>query len=359
MIVYGAKVSYFTGKFESYLRYREIGYEYRPLDLKLYRSVIPAQLGATQYPSVELDDGRWMSDTTPMIAWLEEGLPEPPVIPDDPVQRYLSLLIEDYADEWLWRPAMYYRWSFAPDRYLAGTRLAEEIIRVPGVPLAARRRWVARRQERLFVSGDGVDGSNRAHVESGYLNLLDRLEAVFAERPFMLGERPTIADFGLMGPFWRHFVHDPTPARLMQDRAPAVFEWAARTWNARVGRDGGKPLAAGVPEEWGPLLDEIGGTHLEALAQNAAAFTAGEKKHDLHVQGVTYPGIPTSPYRPWCLRRLQQGFRDLPEEASETVRVILESHGCWEPLWRLTEFRCDHDPEGKAPFCQATRMVRD
>ena len=26
----------------------------------------------------------------------------------------------------------------------------------------------------------------------------------------MLGGRPTIADIGLMGPFWRHFVHDPT-----------------------------------------------------------------------------------------------------------------------------------------------------
>lgn len=199
--------------------------------------------------------------------------------------RYLSLLVEDYADEWLWRPAMYYRWSFAPDRYLASTRLAEEIIRIPGVPLGARRRWVAKRQERLFVSGDGVDASNRRHVESSYLNLLDWLEAIFSHRPFMLGERPTIADFGLMGPFWRHFVHDPTPARLMQDRAPAVFEWAARTWNARVSRDGGRPLESGIPGDWGPLLKEIGETHLEALAQNAAAYTAGEEKHDLRVQG--------------------------------------------------------------------------
>lgn len=60
MIVYGAKVSYFTGKFETYLRWREIDYRYEPLDLRLYRSVIPKELGATQYPSVKLDDGRWM-----------------------------------------------------------------------------------------------------------------------------------------------------------------------------------------------------------------------------------------------------------------------------------------------------------
>ena len=77
MIVFGAKVSYFTGKFESYLRWRGIEYAYRPLGMHQYRSVIPKKLGATQYPSVELDDGRWMSDTTPMIAWLEQGLPGP------------------------------------------------------------------------------------------------------------------------------------------------------------------------------------------------------------------------------------------------------------------------------------------
>jgi glutathione S-transferase len=359
MIVYGARVSYFTGKFEAYLRYREIPYEYRPLDLRRYRFVIPRHLGATQYPSVELEDGRWMSDTTPMIAWLERGRSGPGVFPADPVQRYLSLLVEDYADEWLWRPAMHYRWSYAPDRFLAGTRLAEEIVRMRGVPMTLRRRWVARRQAQLFVSGDGVSDETRSQVEGTYLTLIGRLERIFARRPFMLGGRPTIADFGLMGPFWRHFVHDPTPARIMQERAPAVFEWAARTWNARVSRIGDSPLSQGVPDDWGPILDEIGQTHLVALAENAAAYDRGEKSHDLSVQGVTYRGIPTSAYRPWCLDRLQQGFRGLPEPASTAVRGLLERHGCWEPLWRTTGFTCDHDPAGTAPFCRATRMVRD
>ena len=359
MIVYGAKISYFTGKLETYLRYREIEYEYRPLDSRLYRSVVPRQLGATQYSSVELEDGRWMSDTTPMIAWLEAERPGAEVIPGDPVQRYLSLLIEDYADEWLWRPAMHYRWSYAPDRYLASTRLAEEIVRVPGVPQGRRRRWVARRQDRLFVSGDGIDARTREHAEGSYLRLLDRLQSIFSDRPFMLGDRPTIADVGLMGPFWRHFVHDPTPARLMQDRAPAVYEWAARTWNARAGELGTRPLLDGVPDDWEPVLREIGETHLEALAVNANAYTEGTPKHDLTVQGTTYRGIPTSAYRPWCLRQLQSGFRELPADAGERVRGILERHGCWEPLWRIEDFRCEHDPDGTAPFCRATRMVRD
>jgi glutathione S-transferase len=358
MIVYGAKISYFTGKFETYLRYKGIEYEYRPLDSGMYR-VVPKHLGTTQYPSVELDDGRWMSDTTPMIAWLEERHPEPEVIPREPVQRYLSLLVEDYADEWLWRPAMHYRWSYAPDRYLAGTRLADEIVLVRGVPHSQRRRWVSKRQDKLFVSGDGIDERTREHAEGSYLRLLDWMQATLAGRPFMLGERPTIADIGLMGPFWRHFVHDPTPAQLMQERAPAVFEWAARTWNSRGEELGERPLVAGIPADWDPLLREIGETHLEALAANAVAYTDGSAEHDLAVQGTTYRATPTSAYRPWCLRQLQLHFEQLPDEPARAVRAILENHGCWEPLWRVTDFRCDHDPDGTAPFCKATRMVRD
>jgi glutathione S-transferase len=359
VIVYGAKISYFTGKFEAYLRYREIPYTYRALDSRLYRKVVPKHLGATQYPSVELEDGRWMSDTTPMIAWLERARPGPEVIPDDSVQRFVSLLVEDYADEWLWRPAMHYRWSYAPDRFLASTRLADEIVTVPGIPHSRRRKWVAKRQTKLFVAGDGVDARTREYTESSYLRLLEMLEPIFAARPFMLGDRPTIADIGLMGPFWRHFVHDPTPAQLMQERAPATFAWAARTWAARGSKLGERPLLDGVPADWAPLLEEIGATHLEALATNATAYTASERTHDLTVQGVTYRDVPTSAYRPWCLRQLQREYELLPAPAAERVRSTLEGHGCWEPLWRVTDFACEHDPEGTAPFCKATRMVRD
>jgi glutathione S-transferase len=359
MVVYGARISYFTGKLETYLRYREIPYEYRPLDARLYRKVVPEALGATQYPSVRLEDGRWMSDTTPMIAWLEAERPEPPVYPADPVQRFFGLLVEDYADEWLWRPAMHYRWSYAVDRHLASSRLADEIVRIPGVPHSRRRRWVARRQDRLFVRGDGIGARTREHAEGCYLRLLGWLEEIFTRRPFMLGERPTIADVGLMGPFWRHFVHDPTPARVMQDRAPAVFEWAARMWGARAGALADRPLLDGVPDDWEPLLREIGATHLEALSANAAAYASGERRHDLTVQGVTYRDVPTSAYRPWCLAQLRARYEELAEPASADARGLLEQTGCWEPLWRLEEIRSDHDPLGTAPFCRATRMVRD
>jgi glutathione S-transferase len=67
--VYGCNISYFTGKLEAYLRYRAIDYTNLPTvgnEKKLL-----AGAGVVQMPVVQLDDGRWMSDTTPMLAWLD------------------------------------------------------------------------------------------------------------------------------------------------------------------------------------------------------------------------------------------------------------------------------------------------
>lgn len=359
MLVLGSEISYFTGKFETYLRYKELPYTYRGLDLVHYYWTVPRRLGATEYPTVRLADGRWMSDTTPMISWLEGEHPGRPVIPQEPVQRYLALLIEDFADEWLWRPAMYYRWSHADDRRLAAASLAREVVRFP-IPLAVRKLLVAGRQTHLFVTHDGVnDRATREHAHAAYTRLLDMLEPIFTARPFILGQRPTIADIGLMGPFWRHFAHDPTTAKLMQDRAPSTFAWAARTWSARASRLADLELLAGIPPDLSPLLTEIGQAHLEALAANAAAHGAGRTTHDLTVQGVTYRSVPTSAYRVWCLEQLRERFASLDAPAAGEVRTVLERHGCWEPLWRIDGLASGHDPDGTAPFCRVTRMVRD
>jgi glutathione S-transferase len=358
VIVYGSEHSYFTGKLEAYLRYKEIPYERRPLGVWMYSWKLPRLLGGAQLPTVQLADGRWMTDTTPMIAWLEEQRPEPAVIPAGGPLRFAALLVEDFGDEWLWRPAMHFRWSNAPDRALLSRQLASEVVRLP-LPLALRRRWFARRQRRLFVAGDGVDVRTRAHVEASYTRVLDILEPALGSRPFLLGQRPTIADIGLHGSMFRHFSLDPTPARIMRDRAPAVYEWVARVWAARGGRIGSAPLAAAFPADLEPLLREAGETHLPMLAANAAALAAGRRSHDFTVQGVTYRDVPTSRYRVWTLDRLRRGLLDLGGDERAATKALLDRTGCLEPLLAAEPPPSGHDPAGRAPFSGVSRMVRD
>ena len=302
MLVYGLDVSYFTGKFEAYLRYKEIPHRRVELSTALFRKVA-AQTGLAQMPAVELPDGRWMTDTTPMIEWLEEQYPAAPVVPADPVQAFASHLLEDYADEWLWRPALHYRWSHADDARLLSARIAREMLHDVPLPFALRRQMILRRQIRKYVKGDGVTRVTRGHVESVYLNTLDRLQAILSARPYLLGQRPTLADFGFFGPMFRHFALDPTPARIMRDRAPAVFEWVARLWNARASRLGDTPLETAMPADWLPLLKDAGQTYLPYLAANAEAYDAGKTHFEVRIEDVVYR-LPVSRYRVWCLERL-------------------------------------------------------
>ncbi len=350
MRVYGSQISYFTGKLEAYLRYKEIPYDFVPMT-PLVRNKVGRRTGATQMPAVELDDGRWITDTTPMIAWFESQYPEPPVIPHDPLQAFVSRLVEDYADEWLWRPALHYRWSYRGDALLLSRRIVDEIIHSVPVPGALKRFAIRQRQLRRYVRGDGVTAATREHVEGIYLRSLDQLSAILASRQFLLGDRPTLADFGFFASMFRHFGLDPTPAAIMLTRAPAVYEWLARMWNARGSQTLGA-IVAGVPPEWSPLLREIGDAYLPYLCANAEAWKARGKRFDVEIQRTLYRALPVSRYRVWCLERLRAHFDALTGVARDDAKALLEAHGCWEPLWRVDAPASGYDASGEAPFAR-------
>lgn len=360
MGVYGSKISYYTGKFEAYLRYRGIPYESFPTvphNKKLIEGV-----GIVQMPVVQLADGRWMTDTTPMIAWLESQSEHASIYPEDPVLNFIALLIEDYADEWLWRSAMHYRWTYRISRQYAAEFLYEELLR--GTPIVAGRfplprragiNMLKRRQLNGFVRGDGVSDATRFHADRTYLTALDRMEAILERRPFLLGNTPTIADFGMMAPMFRHFSQDPTPAEIMRERAPKVYEWVARMWTVKP--KGDEPsLINSVDQGLGAFLDEICETHLEQHRQNAAAVSAGQDRFEMKIQDCTYSDVPSSRYRVWCLENLRAAWQDLSSEDAARLKNVLNSEFA-SIIWDDNSFLTSgYDANKAAPFNRAINV---
>lgn len=350
MIVYGSRVSYYTGKLEAYLRYKGLDYrlEGTPYDRA---DELKEKVGAVQMPIVDREDGRWMSDTTPILLELEKEVPAHPIMPEDPVVAFFAALIEDYADEWLWRSAMHYRWSYHYSRELLSHILVDEISVPVKLPRFIVRRMIRRRQTKFFTTRDGVNAATWDHVEQGYFNALDALSAILAETPYILGDRPSLADFGMMAPMFRHFSQDPDPEEIMRTRAPLVYEWVARMWRAKQVPDG--TFVSDIPPYMQPLLKEICETHLVQLRENATGFAAGQDGFEMTVQGCTYDRITVSRYRVWCLECLRERFAALNPEAQAKVKALLaypDANILWQPsLDAKSGFNEDnHLPYGRA-----------
>jgi hypothetical protein len=142
---------------------------------------------------------------------------------------------------------------------------------------------------------------------------------VLATRPFLFGERPVAADFGLFGSMFRHFSSDPTPADILREQAPAVLAWTGRLWNAHPGRIGAAPLPATAPRDLDPLLQLAARDHLAELDANASAAAGGLKVARFRRGGVDWR-LTVSPYRVQCLADLQVAFAALG--AAERAEVL-------------------------------------
>lgn len=304
-------------------------------------------------PVIQLPDGRWMNDTTPMMLWFENEHPEHSVLPEDPVSQFFVRLLEDYADEWMWRPAINSRWQNKQDRRYYQQLFPTEFIGAKGFIQKAQSLVINRHMHQTFLEGDGITEQNREHVWSIYTDTLKRLEAIFTVQPFLLGDKPCLADFGFFGSMFWHFGSDPTPSRIMHEQAPGVFEWVGRLWNAKGEKlsNGNFNIRPGTsPEIWSELLQDVGQSYLPYLQANAAAFKSGAKRFNHSVSGYNYPGMQVSPYRVWCLEQLQTALFELTTAEQLAVKEVLETTDGWSALLSHQDVESDYDAERLAPF---------
>ena len=348
-------ISYFSGKMQAYLAFKGIAHRTHEITWAELVDRVAPRTGLVEVPVVECADGTFLRDTTAMIEWFERQYPAASVLPDDPGAAFVCRLLEDYADEGLWRPALYYRWAFPKDAELYARRFTEDFLSYPLTPAAVLRRTVRDRQQRVYLRGEGITSANRADVERHYTDELADLEAIFRRRPFLFGERPSLADFGYFASMFRHFGIDPTPARIMRNTAPAVYEWVARMWNARGSRLGGTAFASsdgGLPADLEPLLARAARRYLPTLHANARAVADGRSHYSVSLEGLEYPQMRAVPFQAWRRTVLQRELAALTSAEAPPVRAMLERTGCLP--WLERDGTLDHRyPDGDAlPHCR-------
>lgn len=322
--LYKLDLSYFSGKLEAYLRYKEIPHKIVHCTLQDFHE-IGRKTGTQKVPAIEMSNGQWLFDTTPMIQWLDKQHSPAPVFPDDPALRFIALLIEDYGDEWLWRPAMWWRWVPKISRVTLGRSIARLYSRFLAIPLGF---CFARRQLHEWVWGDGVTRQNSHQVRDMLFRELEFLEAQLEKQPFVLGSHPSIADYGYYGSFFRHFGCDPVSSEVIRRHGPNTYEWLARLWNAKHSELDSK-VEWQWPNDahWQPLLERIAQDYLPYLHQNAVAFRKHRKRFDYEGDNFVFRNTATNKYRVWCRQELQREFSLLGSQDQARLEALFADAG--------------------------------
>ena len=357
VILYGSGISYFTGKMENYFQIRSIPYVRRVAAYPSFEKKMKKMVGVHQMPAVVLPDGRWMTDTTKMIQWFESKHNKSSILPKNPVQNFICLLIEDWADEWWWRPAMHYRWHYKEGAEFASDHLAKELLGTFPAPHFLKKMFLARRQRKGYTVGDGISQDNKDAVEANVRNLFSNLEKIFSKRPFIFGEIPSLADIGLSGPFYRHFALDPVPLKIIKSEAPSILNWLDALQNTQLKNSEHGYIEDDLPGDLDPLLEEIGGIYLPYLCKNVQAVKSKKKYFEFSSGELNIRKARFSQYRVWCLKELQKKFCSLPEDDQSKVEQMLRKYDCWEPLWMHKELPLEVMQEEGLPFWADRKMI--
>ena len=342
---------------ENYFQIRSIPYVRRVDAYPSFEKKMKKMVGVHQMPAVVLPDGRWMTDTTKMIQWFESKHNKSSILPKNPVQNFICLLIEDWADEWWWRPAMHYRWHYKEGAEFASDHLAKELLGTFPAPHFLKKMFLARRQRKGYTVGDGISQDNKDAVEANVRNLFSNLEKIFSKRPFIFGEIPSLADIGLSGPFYRHFALDPVPLKIIKSEAPSILNWLDALQNTQLKNSEHGYIEDDLPGDLDPLLEEIGGIYLPYLCKNVQAVKSKKKYFEFSSGELNIRKARFSQYRVWCLKELQKKFCSLPEDDQSKVEQMLRKYDCWEPLWMHKELPLEVMQEERLPFWADRKMI--
>ena len=348
-ILYGMPGSLYTAKARSYLRKQGLPLEERaPGDRRFTTEIVPVT-GRWIIPVLQTPSGEIVQDGTDIIDHVEQtGLATRSAYPTEPVAKVVCLIFELFGGEGLLRPAMHYRWNFDGDNL---PFLERDFVNAlfPGADAETRAGVFARSSGlmRKAAAGFGVTPDSFAQVEASYLDLLDRLDAHFAVYPYLLGDSPTIGDYGLIAPLHAHLSRDPHPSMLMKQRALHVWRWVERmttrdddapeflAQSPPVGTALSSPtlaaLLAFVAEDYLPEVDAMVGWLNAWLPEQPADRLAGPM--DRSVGRMTFPWrgldltVMVMPYRIWLLQRVQDAADGLAPTEQQALEALLAPAG--------------------------------
>lgn len=322
--LFGAEMSPYSVKVRSYCRYKQVPHQWIPRN----GAVMEEYQKYAKLPIIPLlvsPTGEGMQDSTPILHALDVQYPDVATQPDDAVAAFVSLLLEEFGDEWGNKWMFHFRWAREVDQIASAGRLAAMM----AYPAEGEAMAAVASQIREHMCGRAwFVGSNEQTaplIEQGYTQALDLLEQHLASRPYLMGAKPAFADFGLWAQLYCAWT-DPTPCAILEGRAPNVLAWVQRMLN---------PVALGEFENWETLADtllpflsqQVGAQFAPWTLANAQAVKNADDEFSVELAGQQWTQKPQK-YHAKSLKALQATYSALDDSSRTAVDAVMTATGC-------------------------------
>ena len=323
----GAPGSPYTRKMLAFLRYKRIEYRLLPgfrnklnPEPNRYRSrpEPKVRLLPTFYGTTEEGDEIAVCDSTPIIREIEAKFVERATIPSDPALSLINSIIEDFADEWLTKAMFHFRWSYESDIKKAGdmlprwnnTTASDETLNLKSLEISAHQ--IGRLK---YVGSNEV---TRETIEVSFTRFLEKLDKVLSDKQFILGNRPSSADFAVYGQLTCLALFDPTPQKLIIETVPRIYAWTEVMEDLSgyelldddwLELDGER----GLPAPLSQLLSEISDVYTPYMLSNEQCVLSGQNTLITEIDGRDWEQAPF-PYHIKCLEKLREEYSNLSVE---------------------------------------------
>tara|TARA_R110001592_G_scaffold135779_1_gene352242 strand:+ start:7099 stop:8313 length:1215 start_codon:yes stop_codon:yes gene_type:complete len=312
-VLYGSELSPFHLKVAAILKAKKIPFREFPrqantienIRIQLRLKLLKAGLLKLTYPEfTEYDEfplvpflfgpnGENIYDSSAIASWLDQQTNTVSIVKvgDDKKLHFLTQLIDEYFDEFGLYLVHHSRWKTSAKDNTAGRRLAKEMPLAIAPFRSLVDSFFSHRQVRrlpylfsvapkdYYINGvakkkqpPNHDNFPETHylLEQSYLNILNGLEPIFKSRPYLFGDRFTLADASLYGQLAMN-LSDPSAAKWIEATAPNVFAWLNRIHQG--------DFSSNVPDSeliaddlLKPLLHEIVRIFFPLMHQNEVAF---------------------------------------------------------------------------------------
>lgn len=338
--LYAITHSLFSGRARSYLVKNGVPFRELSTGHESFKADVLPKAKLPTIPTLVTPGGEVIRDGAAIVEYFE-SINGRPCQPEGPRQQVVSALFDLIGMDGLLRPAMHYRWNFADDNLSFIHHHFYYSQR--DTPTRGDKTEYMMNKMRTVAQLWGVDDNTQALVETLYMEFLEALNHHLSEWPYLLGWRPSVGDFGLLGPMYAHLGRDPMPARLMQQRAERVYRWVERM--NRADQDAPEFFTAGtdflandeVPESLLAVLKVLAQDFVPetmAAADSINQWLAENKPPQgdtvermlgnarFEVRGQTITAV-TQPIRFFLLQRVQEIYRLANDQDKAGIRAML------------------------------------